>query len=170
MNKTTVGEKLIEAANKPRTTLASRWLRLCAAIVDALILSAVILPINHYLMSDNPSLQTTNPIDMTIIGIQYCVIYSIVFLLIQGLLLHQKGQTIGKYIFDIAIVSIESNKKSPFWPLYAKRYFLFFFLSSIPYINVISLIDILCIFRKDKRCLHDLIAGTKVIDVSDPES
>jgi uncharacterized RDD family membrane protein YckC len=28
-----------------------------------------------------------------------------------------------------------------------------------------SLADILCIFREDRRCLHDHIAGTKVVQV-----
>ena len=27
-----------------------------------------------------------------------------------------------------------------------------------------SLVDALCIFREDRRCIHDLIAGTRVIE------
>ena len=31
---------------------------------------------------------------------------------------------------------------------------------------VVGLVDIALIFRRDRRCLHDLIAGTKVVAVA----
>jgi uncharacterized RDD family membrane protein YckC len=37
----------------------------------------------------------------------------------------------------------------------------------IPYVYVVvGLIDSALIFRRDRRCLHDLIAGTKVVAVA----
>jgi hypothetical protein len=37
-------------------------------------------------------------------------------------------------------------------------------IAMIPYVgNVIALIDVLMIFRTSRKCLHDDIAGTKVI-------
>jgi uncharacterized RDD family membrane protein YckC len=31
---------------------------------------------------------------------------------------------------------------------------------------LLTVIDVLFVFRDDKRCVHDLIAGTKVIDLN----
>lgn len=37
-------------------------------------------------------------------------------------------------------------------------------IGSIPFLAALpSLIDVLFIFRKDRRCVHDLIAGTQVM-------
>jgi uncharacterized RDD family membrane protein YckC len=37
-------------------------------------------------------------------------------------------------------------------------------IAQIPVLNLVMIIDPLLIFRKDKRCLHDLLAGTQVIE------
>jgi uncharacterized RDD family membrane protein YckC len=38
-------------------------------------------------------------------------------------------------------------------------------LAQVPGINLVMLVDPLLIFRSDRRCLHDLLAGTQVIQV-----
>jgi uncharacterized RDD family membrane protein YckC len=39
-------------------------------------------------------------------------------------------------------------------------------LGAIPYVGwLVSLVDPLLIFGKDRRCLHDLIADTIVVDI-----
>ncbi|MEA2700447.1 MAG: hypothetical protein QOI66_4718, partial [Myxococcales bacterium] len=39
-------------------------------------------------------------------------------------------------------------------------------ISAIPYLGgLYALVDALFIFRDDRRCIHDLIAGTRVIAV-----
>ena len=39
-------------------------------------------------------------------------------------------------------------------------------VAQIPYIGAfLILADVLCIFREDRRCLHDHLAGTRVIDL-----
>ena len=46
------------------------------------------------------------------------------------------------------------------------RYFPLAVIAQIPFAGgIFSLIDCLFIFREDRRCIHDLIAGTKVVDV-----
>ncbi len=40
-------------------------------------------------------------------------------------------------------------------------------IGMVPYVGgIYGLIDSLFIFREDRRCVHDLIAGTKVVDIS----
>ena len=90
----------------------------------------------------------------------------ICFFVLHGYLLYERGQTIGKKIMGIAIVTL-SNQKPAFFPLIGQRYFSQWLMGMLPYIGIpLRLLDVLMIFRGDKRCLHDLIAGTKVIDLS----
>lgn len=87
------------------------------------------------------------------------------FLVLHGFLLYQYGQTLGKRFMGIAIVTLD-NRKPAFFPLIVQRYFSQWLMGMVPMIGIpLRLADILMIFRGDKRCLHDLIAGTKVIDL-----
>jgi len=85
-----------------------------------------------------------------------------IFLLINGYWLATKGQTVGKKLAGIKIVSTE-NTLVPFGSLIGRRYLLFWIASMIPYGNIIGLINVLFIFRKSRRCLHDDLAGTMVV-------
>lgn len=88
------------------------------------------------------------------------------FFVLHGYLLFEYGQTIGKKIMGIAIVTLD-NRKPAFMPLIAQRYFSQWLMGMVPTAGLIlRLADVLLIFRKDRRCLHDLIARTKVIDLS----
>jgi uncharacterized RDD family membrane protein YckC len=90
----------------------------------------------------------------------------IIFFVLHGLLLYQYGQTIGKKVMGIAIVTLENNKPA-FFQLIAQRYFSQWIMGMVPVVGIIlRLADVLMVFRKDKRCLHDLIARTKVIDLN----
>jgi uncharacterized RDD family membrane protein YckC len=45
-----------------------------------------------------------------------------------------------------------------------KKYCIYFFLGCIPLIGqLLSMVNIAIIFGKQKRCGHDLVAGTKVV-------
>jgi uncharacterized RDD family membrane protein YckC len=87
------------------------------------------------------------------------------FFLLHGYLLYQYGQTIGKKVMGIAIVTLD-NRKPAFFPLIGQRYFSQWLIGMLPFVGLpLRLLDVLLIFRGDKRCLHDLIARTKVIDL-----
>ena len=50
--------------------------------------------------------------------------------------------------------------------LVVKRYGFVTLISLIPFVGtILTWGDILIIFRKDRRCLHDLVAGTQVLSV-----
>ncbi len=57
------------------------------------------------------------------------------------------------------------DSKVPAGKLFGIRYFLMHVLAQIPGANLLLMADPLLIFRKDKRCLHDLLAGTQVVDL-----
>lgn len=89
----------------------------------------------------------------------------LIFFVLHGASLYQRGQTIGKRLMGIAIVTLD-NQKPAFFPLIAQRYMSQWLLGMVPLVGpLLRLVDVLLIFRADKRCLHDHIAKTKVIDL-----
>ncbi len=85
------------------------------------------------------------------------------FLLLHGYLLAKYGQTIGKKLVGIRIVTV-NNTPVAFPHLILKRYVPMWLLLMVPVVGgYLNLINILLIFHSDRRCGHDLIAGTKVI-------
>jgi uncharacterized RDD family membrane protein YckC len=82
-----------------------------------------------------------------------------------ALMLHRSGQTIGKRAVDIAVVRTDGSR------IGLGRYIVLrvvpvLILGMIPFVGkAVNLIDPLLIFGKEKRCLHDLIADTIVVDV-----
>jgi len=92
----------------------------------------------------------------------------IIFFILHGFLLQQFGQTLGKRIMGIAIVTLD-NQRPAFLQLIVQRYLSQWVVGMVPVIGVfLRLADILAIFRPDKRCIHDHLAKTKVIDLKIP--
>jgi uncharacterized RDD family membrane protein YckC len=84
---------------------------------------------------------------------------------VQGYPLARTGQTWGKKLLSIRIVDLH-GELPPLWRLIVLRYLPTQLLSLVPVAgNVYALLDALFIFRQDKRCLHDIIAGTQVVNV-----
>lgn len=92
----------------------------------------------------------------------------IAFFPLHGYLLSRYGQTIGKRIVGIAIVTMD-NRVPPFFQLITQRYLPQWMVGYIPVLGAfLRLLDVLAIFRPDRRCIHDHLAKTKVIDLSIP--
>ncbi len=121
--------------------LAGRGSRLVAAIVDGLV---YVVPF-FILLFFAPVLGW---------------LYFVAILVFQMYLLSKDGQTIGKKVMDIRIVKVDTGENRGFVTNVLVRTILNGLIGIIP---LYGLIDILFIFRGDKRCIHDLIAGTKVV-------
>ena len=68
-----------------------------------------------------------------------------------------------KKIMNVKIVNMQREQVGII-KLYTLRYLVFSFVNQIPAVGpLINLVDILFIFGKERRCLHDRIAGTFVI-------
>ena len=153
--------KLDNELQEGTSNLASRWIRLWASIIDAIILMLITIPILYF----------TGGVEQIRDGIEPTFLYSSLiglagllgFYLINIKLLLTKGQTVGKKVLDIKIVDLNDNlpKKIHLF----RRYFIYFIPTYIPVIGAwLSIIDLLFIFGKEKRCVHDLIGKTKVVD------
>ncbi|QIA65021.1 RDD family protein [Vibrio astriarenae] len=146
---------------KSNTKLASRWSRFWAVIIDSLIAMAYTIPVLWYTDFGQRIMAVGNlPLFESLIFMLYSWV---MYLLCHGYLLHTKGQTIGKNVFEIAIVDASDNYIG-LPKLFLKRYLPITIAASLPIVGQFAVtIDGLFVFRKDKRCIHDLIAGTKVI-------
>jgi uncharacterized RDD family membrane protein YckC len=87
------------------------------------------------------------------------------FLIYQIYLLTTRGQTLGKRLLKIRIVRTDGSKPG-FVHAVLLRSVVMQFIGAIPFVGgIVSFVDPLLIFREDRRCLHDMIADTTVIDV-----
>lgn len=86
----------------------------------------------------------------------------IVFFVINLRLLLNRGQTVGKMALGIRIVDM--GRRPITLHNIAVRYAVYFLPDQIPLIGqLFSLVNILFIFGKSRRCVHDLAAKTQVI-------
>lgn len=80
----------------------------------------------------------------------------VLFMMITVELWHRYTQTPGKKLVHIRVVDAKTLKPASYWKLCLR--FVGYFLS------LISLVGFFIgFFRRDKRCLHDLLSGTAVI-------
>lgn len=126
-----------------QATPASRGSRLLAAFIDGaavFLIYGIAVFIGH--------------LEVLILGIAALWIYQI-------FLLTTLGQTIGKRFCGIKIVTHDTGANGGFVTNVLLRSILNGLISVIPFY---ALVDILFIFREDRRCIHDMIAGTKVVE------
>ena len=154
----------VQVQSSEVNNLASRWTRLFAAIIDGFLSAIVAAPLIFYFEVFDKAMAGEELGDgltvfLTLLGI-------VGFMLLHGYLLKTKGQTIGKLALGIKTVTLDDQLPN-FGNLISKRYLPIWVVQLVPVINILALIDVLFIFRSDKRCVHDLIAGTKVVRILD---
>ena len=143
--------------------LASRWMRLVAAVIDSLIWGGVFWVLlkvpgveDFVYAGHGPSAPGTWIPMGAICGF-------VLFVLIQGWPLIQRGQTLGKMVCKLRIVRSDGSKVDAA-RLLGLRYGAGYLCNSVPLLSAIyGLLDGLLIFRASRKCLHDTIADTKVI-------
>jgi uncharacterized RDD family membrane protein YckC len=146
---------------KRQAELAGRWIRFAAAFIDGLIGLGASLPIMHVFgVWDHISKNQEPPMGLmiTVSAINFAV-----FLLLHGYFLKTNGQTIGKKLLGIRIADLDGGVP-PIGRLILCRILPVSLVSFIPVVGrFLPLVDVLFIFRSDRRCIHDLLAGTRVL-------
>jgi len=141
--------------------LATRGARLGGSLIDGLIAMAIIWPAIYFLGIFS---RLTEGIDRIEDALAMTAVGLVSFFAINGYLLANYGQTVGKRLVKTRIVSVHDGKILPFWKVALVRYGPFWLVSYIPIAGIImAYVNPLFIFRRDRRCLHDHIAGTKVV-------
>ncbi len=156
------------ALGEPRSAaeLATPTQRLVAALLDGLVNLPALLPLLVVFAkrsSDDASLDFTST-EIAWIGV--AVIWILIVTVINLVLLTRCGQTLGKKWTGIRIARIEDNGNPGFVKAVLLRGFVNGAIGSVPMIGpVYSIVDLCFIFRDDRRCIHDHLAGTRVVKV-----
>ena len=134
--------------------LADRGTRLGARLIDGLLAIPLILIWVIIAGASNSEFGEVIGVLIMIAGILGLVIY-------QWYLLSTLGQTIGKRMLEIKIIKLDGSNGG-FVTNVLMREILNGLIGIIP---LYGLVDILFIFSAEQRCIHDHIAGTKVVRV-----
>ena len=129
--------------------LATRQDRFFAKLIDAALYAVAIAVAAIFLAVSTPL--GVSLLARAILGIP----------IVQVVLLTMDGQTIGKRFLDIRIVDVVTGQNAGFGTNVVMRAWVNSLLNVIPFY---SLADVLFIFRDDRRTIHDLLAGTHVVE------
>lgn len=137
--------------------LASRSHRLIASLIDSFIQLLVFIPLIWYVGLE--TFKSPTPLQTLLIALYGMTTY----VLLHGYLLYHYGQTIGKSEFGMRIELLNGDKAS-LQHVMLWRYLPIMLLNFVPVIGqfLSGIFNVLFIFGKERRCLHDYIAGTRV--------
>jgi uncharacterized RDD family membrane protein YckC len=161
--------------------LATRWARFGGAFVDGIIAAFAFAPafagFSFAAMAEvqrtgaAPQARPSGIAMMGAAGTWGLVAGALVLgvMVVNWYLLVKRGQTIGKIVAHTRVVLVDGSR-APFTRVVALRAWPILILQYVPILArsigpLLSLVDVLFIFRKDRRCLHDLVAGTKVVAI-----
>lgn len=146
--------------------LASRWARLGALIIDAIVLGVLIVLLEFVFDIASGMAGSVNPLaydgydDLITESVSICLSI-VLYLMINGYLMVKFGQSIGKLVCRIQVVSINTHQLLSPGYIIGIRYVIPELLNLIP---LFAFIDAVMIFGEKKRCLHDHMAGSIVIN------
>jgi uncharacterized RDD family membrane protein YckC len=153
-------------------TLASRWRRLVGAIADGGLEALCWIPTSTAMGQTMTEMIEDGAFDpdqfMTAFreSIHLSLPYLGALLVLQVVLLSLRGQSVGNMLVGTRIVRAPDGERAGFLRAFLLRGCLARVIRQLPLIGgIFWIVDSCFIFRDDRRCLHDLIAGTKVINV-----
>jgi uncharacterized RDD family membrane protein YckC len=143
--------------------LAERSSRLGAAIVDGLIFGAMvytplILGMVGSAAAADAAGQPNAPILLVGMGLTFAAVVVWIYMTVKQM--GATGQSLAKKYFNIKVVRSDGSQAS-LSNLIWKRNVLNWLISIIP---IYGLIEVLFIFGEDRKCLHDKIADTIVVE------
>ena len=149
---------------------ADRGMRLVARLIDWGLQIACLLPFFIALAIDvyqtgNTGSSNKELTPVQIAGMVLGVVLFLGLLVYQLVLIYQSSQTLGKRWVGIKIVRNDGSPAS-FGRIFGLRMVVIGLIEQVPCLGgVFALVDALWIFGEESRCLHDLIADTKVVNV-----
>lgn len=81
-------------------------------------------------------------------------------------LMATQSQSIAKWLLKMQVVDYEKGEPAGFVKVFLLRGVVNGILGAIPFVGPLyTFVDLCFIFGEEHRCLHDQIAGTKVVDI-----
>lgn len=155
--------------------LASLGSRLGAAVIDRVIAMICMVPglvlmgpafmtlIIAASRGEEPSFEEFSAAGLALGAFVTAVGWLIQFA-VQLWMLTTRGQSIGKRLLNIRIVLFENNGNPGFLHAWLLRNFVPGIIGLVPYLGfMFAIVDVCFIFGQQRRCIHDHIAGTKVV-------
>lgn len=145
---------------------ATRASRLGAVLVDGLVgfapLGAILLML--------PMLMLRGGTSALLILLALAALVALAVLITQIVLVARHGQTIGKKVLGIRMITSAGDIPSV-WRVFFLRWLPFVVAAGVVEYtvkvrglgNLVHVLDALLIFQPNRRCLHDLLADTHVI-------
>ncbi len=162
---------------KPVTLeLASLGDRFLAQFVDGLCAVVAAIPLAIGVSTagglgalERGEVEALTPFSLGCIGLS--VVLFIGLMIYNLVLLATRGQTIGKKLQAIRIVTYPGGHNPGGVKAVVLRVIVNVILGAVGHIGTVySIVDICFIFRQDRRCIHDFIAGTQVVKGQPPEA
>jgi uncharacterized RDD family membrane protein YckC len=141
--------------------LATRGERLGAAMIDGLIQLAILLPfqIGFGVYDGFPNVRLSVAQQATWGAAGFAL-----YLAVNGYLLFKSAQTVGKKLLRLQIVNFADGAPTPGGKILLARALPVTLAAQIPVAGPwMAFLDAVFIFGRTRRCVHDLIAGTKVV-------
>lgn len=152
------------SANDLESRKATRGKRLGAAMLDGLTTIVWVAPIIWGAARIASVQHGLRPAGTMAVLLLIGIVLAIGVVIVNCIWLSQSGQTIGKRMLDIAIVRTDGSRVG-LRRVILLRVLPLMLLGLIPFVGrFVGLIDCLWIFGNERRCLHDLIADTIVVD------
>lgn len=161
----------------PQPILADRGTRLGAAIIDRLLATLCALPgillmgpaflqlIMSAARGEEPDMENFAAGSL-LLGALVAGLALLALFIVQIWMISTRGQSIGKRLFGIRIVLFSDNSNPGFLHGWLLRNFVPFLIGIVPYVGILfDIVDVCFIFGEPRRCVHDYIAGTKVVKV-----
>jgi uncharacterized RDD family membrane protein YckC/predicted RNA-binding Zn-ribbon protein involved in translation (DUF1610 family) len=148
-------ETLRRTEKRRGAPLASRMSRLGAALLDTIIYGVAMAPGLLLIHAEANRRRFEGPAVAVMLGGLGLIG------IVQIVLLSTRGQTLGKMAAGVRIVQYEDDGGVGF----GRAVFLRIIVPGLigAFAGCFGLLDILFIFGEERRCIHDYIAGTKVI-------
>ncbi|HEX2854637.1 MAG TPA: RDD family protein [Opitutaceae bacterium] len=160
--------------------LAGHGARIGAALLNAFLYFLGVLPgsikLTGHLLKQNPDMTqrgipNLSQLDLTGVGpfIAYAWAGILTVVVIQLILLTLRGQNLGKLVFGARVVLASDGSPAGFFRAGLLRFLLpvmlIFILNHVHILlgALFLFVDLCFMFGEPRRCLHDLVAGTKVV-------
>jgi len=152
------------------TVVAERWQRFLGALVDGTLEALCWIPSSAVMMRTMSEMISSNQFDPQELtdafwnSIGRSLPYLAGLVILQAVLLTVRSQSVGNILLHTRIVRVSDGAPGGFLRAFLLRGCLARTIRQIPLIGgIFWIVDTCFIFREDRRCLHDLIAGTRVI-------
>ena len=143
--------------------LAGRGARLGAAIIDGIIILLIAWLMWYVFAPGMFSKMIAGHKPSFLLSLMVGLSTLVVWIAINFSLLARNGQTVGKKMLGIKIARAD-NTACSVWRIAGRRFLIPGLIGQIPIAGLFfGFADILFIFRESRRCVHDLIADTIVI-------